>query len=94
MKLMSVLAVKCELCKSADALDRKLCEECTDAIMRLISVRERISAQRVDAANCVQRWSDTRSARSCPDLLIDIREFGNVLPLTTELQEARRLQPG
>jgi hypothetical protein len=67
VKLMSVFAVKCELCKSADALDHcRLCEACTDAIVRLISVLERISAQRPSTANCGQMSSDSQSRGIIP----------------------------
>ena len=72
MKSMPVFAVKCELCNGADALaHRRLCEACTDAIVRLIFARERISTHWLNAAKRVQPSSDAQFVRCYPGLPVD-----------------------
>jgi hypothetical protein len=61
MKEVTVLPMSCELCQRREALpDCKLCEGCGDAIVRLVSVCERIRPQHFSAVKRMQQADEPK----------------------------------
>lgn len=54
--------MKCELCSGESLFDKRLCEDCGEMILRLITIREQASACEVMSAKEAEVSFETRSA--------------------------------